>query len=288
MQSLKTIKKRIHSVKNTQKITKAMKMVAAAKLRRAQQAATRARTYVTALEETLARVMASWRDDPHPLTRAKEGVTKKEFLLLTSDRGLCGGFNSNLLRKVEDTLKQCREYNIRTDVRIIGRKGRDYFKAKRLEIAEAATGLYENLDRKIAEELAGIASRRFIEGKTDEVWLIYNFFKSTLVQAVTFKKLLPFEVLGTQHSVLSTNYIFEPSPQKVLDQLLREAIVSQIYSALLESVASELAARMTAMDNATKNASDMIDYLTLNFNRARQAAITRELMDIVSGAEALK
>ncbi|MBI4124455.1 MAG: ATP synthase F1 subunit gamma [Deltaproteobacteria bacterium] len=279
-------------MKNTQKITKAMKMVAAAKLRRAQQAATHARAYVAAVEVTAGRLVRAWRDDPHPLTVAKGKPGKKEFLILTSDRGLCGGFNSNLLRKVEETLKNCREQNIRTEARLIGKKGRDYFKAKRLEITEAATGLYENLDRKIAEELARVAIRRFEEGKTGEIWLVYNFFKSTLVQEVIFKKLLPVEDLDhgprtTDHG-LPADYILEPAGYTVLDKMLRELAVSRIYGGLLESVASELAARMAAMDNATKNASDMIGYLTLVFNRARQAAITKELMDIVGGAEALR
>ena len=151
---------------------------------------------------------------------------------------------------------------------------------------EAATGLYENLDRSISEELGKIASNRFEAGKTDEVWLVYNYFRSTMVQEVTFKKLLPFSGELKETKLIDT--IYEPTSLEVLDSILRESLVCQIHQSFLESMASELAARMTAMDNATNNASDMIGYLTLQYNRARQASITRELMDIVNGAEALR
>lgn len=269
-------------------------MVAAAKLRRAQQAAVHARDYVRAVGEVAARLVANPMEEKHPLTVAKEKVVKKEFLVLTSDRGLCGGFNSNLLRKVEEELTKCREEGIRTESRIIGKKGRDYFKAKNLEVAEAVTGLYENLSRQVAKELARVAINRFESDKIDEVWIAYNFFKSTLVQEVLFKKLLPVDLPPAPLLIKEgvgggdIDYIYEPSRSAVLSDLLKEWVASQIYSGLLESVASELAARMAAMDNATKNASEMIDYLTLVFNRARQASITKELMDIVNGAEALR
>lgn len=271
-------------------------MVAAAKLRRAQQAAVHARDYLKGVEAVAARLIASQTDEKHPLTLAKEKITKKEFLILTSDRGLCGGFNSNLLRKMEEELNRCREQGIRSESRIIGKKGRDYFKAKNLALAEAVTGLYENLDRKVAEELARVAIHRFESGKIDEVWIGFNFFKSALVQEVLFKKLLPFDpstalragVAQGRPATVAIDYIYEPRRNEVVGALLKEWLTSQIYSGLLESVASELAARMTAMDSATKNASEMIDYLTLVFNRARQATITKELMDIVNGAEALR
>lgn len=272
-------------MRSTQKITKAMKMVAAAKLRRAQQTAVHARDYLRSVGEVAGRLIASQSDlPPAPILIKEGGGGGREFLVLTSDRGLCGGFNNNLLRKLEEELKRCREQGIRTESRIIGKKGRDYFKAKSLEVTEAVTGLYENLDRKVAEELGRVAINRFESGKVDEVWICFNFFKSTLVQEVVFKKLLPVELPASS----PTNYIYEPNRAKVLGNLLKEWVTSQIYSGLLESVASELAARMAAMDNATKNASEMIDYLTLVFNRARQASITKELMDIVNGAEALR
>lgn len=284
MPSLKTIRKRINSVRSTQKITKAMKMVAAAKLRRANQAAVQARDYLKAAEEITTRVIANRGNEKNSLTIAKENITKRDYLILTSDRGLCGGFNSNLLRRVEGELVKCRELKIRTECRIIGKKGRDYFKAKHLEIAESATGLYENLDFKVAQELGKVAIHRFEVGKTEEVWIGFNYFKSMMVQEVRIQKLLPFDDV---HSPV-IDYIYEPNGFVVLDKVLKEYVTAQIYSALLESYASELAARMAAMDNATNNASDMIQYLTLVYNRARQATITRELMDIVNGAEALR
>lgn len=285
MASLKTIKKRIGVVKNTQKITKAMKMVAAAKLRRAQQAAVQARDYVRAIQETAGRLLTSQPDLKHPLTTVAQTVKTREYLVLTSDRGLCGGFNSGLLRKVEGEVQKCKTEKIETSVRMIGKKGRDYFKAKGLNLAESATGLYEKFNRSIAEEIGNIAIHRFEAQKTDEVWLAFNLFKSAMVQQVALLKVLPIQkVPGTFRHL----YIYEPNAPTVLDKVLKEAVVAQIYSAFLESVASELAARMTAMDNATNNASDMISYLTLVFNRARQATITKELMDIVNAAEALR
>ena len=279
MASLKSIKKRIGSVKNTQKITKAMKMVAAAKLRRAQQAALGSRHYVANVREVTSRLMASITDGSHPLMMAKEKIQTKEYLVFTSDRGLCGGFNGNLLRKVGEVLNGA-------TCRVIGKKGRDYFKAKNWPLSESIIGLYDQLHRGVAEELAKIAIHRFEAGKVDEVWLVYNFFKSTLVQEVVFHKILPMASEKKQGRPI--DYIYEPSSDRVLDKLLKEYLVSEIYQAFLESIASELAARMAAMDSATKNASDMISYLTLQYNRARQASITRDLMDIVNGAEALR
>ena len=173
---------------------------------------------------------------------------------------------------------------IKVQCRVVGKRGRDYFKVKDWKLDEAITGLYDRLNHGVAEELAKIASHRFEAGKADAVYLVYNYFKSTLVQEITFKKILP---IAPQKKGKPIDYIYEPTRGAVLDTLLREYLVSEIYQAFLESIASELAARMTAMDNATRNASDMIGYLTLQYNRARQAAITKELMEIVSGAEAL-
>ncbi|MDO8527921.1 MAG: ATP synthase F1 subunit gamma [Deltaproteobacteria bacterium] len=286
MASLKSIKKRIGSVKNTQKITKAMKMVAAAKLRRAQVAAFNARPYTHEVIALTNRLIVSQQNEKHPLTIASDKISKREYLVFTSDRGLCGGFNSNLLRRLGDMLLEGRSKNIQSDCRIIGKKGRDYFKSKAWEIAESVTGLYDNLNRKVAKDLATIATHRFEEGKTDEVWIVFNYFRSAMVQEVTFKKILPIET--SEKTKKAIDYIYEPNAQVLVDALLRERVVSEIYQAFLESMASELASRMAAMENATSNASDMIRYLTLVYNRVRQAAITRDLMDIVNGAEALR
>ncbi len=261
-------------------------MVAAAKLRRAQHAAFQARPYTKAVFELAERLSQQDQVVKHPLTLTQEKISKRDYLIFTSDRGLCGGFNSNLLRRLGDELSQCREKGIKVYSRIVGKRGRDYFKAKNWETMEAATGLYENLDRSISEELGKIASNRFEAGKTDEVWLVYNYFRSTMVQEVTFKKLLPFSGELKETKLIDT--IYEPTSLEVLDSILRESLVCQIHQSFLESMASELAARMAAMDNATNNASDMISYLTLQYNRARQATITKDLMDIVNGAEALR
>lgn len=286
MPSLKAIKKRIHSVKNTQKITKAMKMVAAAKLRRAQTAAQNGRHYTEAISGLALRLAAGLKENISVLMRSKEKVARRDYLILTSDRGLCGGFNSNLLRKLGDELEACREANIEVHCRLIGKKGRDYFKSRNWALSESATNVYENFGRGIAEGLAKVGAHRFESGKTDEVYLVYNYFKSAMIQRTTFEKILPVAPSGAVTRT-GIDYIFEPSAALVLDQLLKENLVAQIHSAFLESMASELAARMTAMDNATSNASDMIGALSLQYNRARQATITRELMDIVGGAEAL-
>ncbi len=266
-------------------------MVAAAKLRRANQAALGARHFLRGSQEVAGRLIASQSDEKQFLTISRDKITKKDFLVLSSDRGLCGGFNSNLLRRVEGELKKCREQKIVTDCRLIGRRGRDYFKARNLEIAESATGLYENIQWSVAQELARVAIERFENKKTDEVLICFNFFKSMMIQEIRIQKLLPLEKVSGLGSLVSSppiDYIYEPNSSVVLDQVLKSTITAQIFSALLESYASEMAARMAAMDNATKNASDMISYLTLVFNRARQASITRELMDIVNGAEALR
>src|SRR3989338_9561303 len=286
MASLKSIKKRIGSVRNTQKITKAMKMVAAAKLRRAQNAAVNARHYTNAVRGLVHRIVLANRDLDHPLMRPSEKAARREYLVFTSDRGLCGGFNGNLLRKLGSTLETSRQEGLKGQCRVIGKKGKDYFKAKNWELAESVTGLYDSLNRGMAEDLAQIAVHRFEAGKTDEVYLVYNYFKSAMVQEVVFQKILPLSVEGAKERPI--DYIYEPSAEVVLDKLLNESLVALIYQAFLESMASELAARMTAMDNATNNASDMIGYLTLQYNRARKASITKDLMDIVNGAEALR
>ncbi|MBI5299104.1 MAG: ATP synthase F1 subunit gamma [Deltaproteobacteria bacterium] len=290
MPSLKSIKKRIGSVKNTQKITKAMKMVAAAKLRRAQQSALISRKYTEAITELSHRLIASQTIDArNPLTVPRTKIARREYLVMTSDRGLCGGFNSNLLRRLGDQLTECKGIGIETACRLIGKKGRDYFKSKNWSMSESITHIYDTLDRSISEELAKVAIQRFESGKTDEVWLVYNLFKSALVQEMTFQQILPLTHSSAKKGKgEAVDCIFEPSAKEVLDAALRETVVSQIHQAFLESIASELAARMTAMENATNNASDMIGYLTLQYNRARQASITKDLMDIVNGAEALR
>jgi len=289
MPSLKAVRTRIASVKSTQKITRAMKLVAAAKLRRAQDAIVAARPYALALSEAVAEVAARAGDDAHPMLQQREG-RRLAIIALTSDRGLCGGFNANLcrasLRFVEEKVKSKDADDVQVDV--VGRKGRDFFRRRKLKIAHEFSGVVgENaLDR--ARELAHTVGSDFIEGRVDGVFLAYNEFKSAMSQRVAIERLLPVTPAAADGDLAQTDFLYEPGKKELLNLLLPLYVQSQIYRAFLESIASEFGARMTSMDNATTNASEIIDRLTLQYNRARQAAITKELMEIVGGAEALK
>jgi len=287
MASLRAIRSRIKSVKGTQKITKAMKMVAAAKLRRAQDAATRARPYVHSIEAMLSRMVHGAEDkDGHPLLLVREGARKAEVLVLTSDRGLCGGFNSNIIRRLQRFLIDNEESYDSIHVSTIGRRGRDFAKKRGITVRAEFGGRasYENATD-IAEDLA----EQFLAGECDVVYLVYNHFHSPLVQEVTMAQLLPIEPDPNEPDEdAAVDFNYEPDRDTVLEQLLPKHLAMQIWRAMLESEASEHGARMTAMDSATKNAKEMVSALTLVYNRARQAAITKELMEIVSGAESLK
>jgi F-type H+-transporting ATPase subunit gamma len=285
MASLKIIRKRITSVKNTQKVTRAMKMVSAAKLRRAQEAATAARPYADKLTDLLRHVAARGTETSHPLLQPRAEETTVHLLLVTADRGLCGAYNANLIRKAEALLAERGREHVR--MTIVGRRGFDYFKRRAVTIVDKHINLFggptSDLARSIGERLA----REFADGTCDAVYLIYNQFRSTLVQVPTQEQILP--IAAPAASGAGTfDYLYEPSAEVLLERLVQRYITVVIYRAFLEATASEHAARMTAMDSATSNASDMIDRLTLDMNRARQAAITKELMEIVAGAEALK
>ena len=282
MPSLKALRKRLATVRSTQKITKAMKMVAAARLRRAQEAAERARPYAAKLAETLGVVAAGIEPDAHPLLARRE-ERRVELLVLTSDRGLCGGYNANLLRVAHGFVRaQGRE----TGVAVVGRKGLEYFRRRGTKIVQQHVGVAATPVPELTRELAAALTRRFVEGETDAVYLAYSRFRSAISQIPTVTPLLPI-ALPTSDAP-PVDYIFEPDRAALLDMLLPRYVQAVVTQALLEAVASEHGARMTAMDNATTNASDMIGRLTLVMNRVRQAAITKELMEIVSGAEALK
>jgi F-type H+-transporting ATPase subunit gamma len=271
MASLKALKMRITSVKSTQKITKAMKMVAAAKLRRAQDAAESARPYAAKLTEMFSAVTADVEADAHPLL-ARRDEKRVDVVVLTSDRGLCGGYNANLLRRAEGFLREHAEAGIH--VNVVGRKG-------------VETGILTTPVGQIAARLAEVETARFADGETDAVYLVYSRFRSAISQLPSVVPLLPV-ALPTADAAPAVEYIFEPQRPELLARLLPRYIEAMLMQALLEAIASEHGARMTAMDNATKNAAEMIGRLTLSMNRARQAAITTELMEIVSGAEALK
>jgi F-type H+-transporting ATPase subunit gamma len=284
MPSLKDLRKRIGSVRSTQQITKAMKMVAAARLRRAQEAAERARPYAAKLTEMFAAVVAGLSEEAHPLLARRE-EQRIDLIVLTSDRGLCGGFNANLLRQSESFQRQHSEQMTR--MMLVGRKGLDYYRRRRVEPIFERTGVLNEPAVEVARALAEQVTARFAANETDAVYLIYSRFQSAIAQVPTVVRLLPVDAPAEETSS-SVDYIFEPPRPELLARLLPRYIETRLLQALLESIASEFGARMTAMDNATRNAAEMIDRLTLSMNRARQAAITTELMEIVSGAEALK
>lgn len=282
MAGVRDIRRRIRSVANMQQITKAMKMVAAAKLRRAQEKVIASRPYAKQIQDVLARLVQAQTEMTHPLLE-KRPVKKIGYILVTSDRGLCGGFNANLIRMTRGILEE--QKDAQTGLVAVGRKGNDYFGRRKVEVISRFTGLGDNPDFNQARKIAGEIIGLYTSGELDEVYLVYSKFISVLTQEPTLAKLLPIE---PSEEKAGGEYIFEPSPQQMLERLLPSYLESQVFSALLESKASEQGARMTAMDSATENAKEMIDKLTLAMNRARQAAITKEISEIVGGAAALE
>jgi F-type H+-transporting ATPase subunit gamma len=288
MATLKAIRKRISSVRNTQQITKAMKMVSAAKLRRAQDAAVAARPYAEKMTELLKNVATRVSREAHPLLKPRE--EKKILLVLfTSDRGLCGGYNANLIRAAEAFIRQ-HGANKEIELALVGRKGSDYFRRRRSAIVDRYIGFLATPADELAAEIGQKLIARFVNGETDAVYILYSRFRSALSQVPTLEKLLPITVAETSEAEAEqlTEYLYEPGVEQLLASLLPRITDVAIQRALLEAIASEHGARMTAMDSATSNASKMIGSLTLQMNRARQASITRELMEIVGTAEALK
>jgi F-type H+-transporting ATPase subunit gamma len=283
MPSLKALRKRIATVRSTQQITKAMKMVAAARLRRAQEAAEHARPYATKLTEMFSAVAAGIEAGAHPLLARRE-ERRIDLLVLTSDRGLCGGYNSNLLRFADAFVRQ--RAGATTAVTVIGRKGLDYYRRRGVTIVAQRIGILTTPAPTLAAEVAKELAARFVADETDAVYLVYSRFRSAISQIPSAVPLLP--VAPPTGDKPPVDYIFEPPRAELLARLLPRYIEAMITQALLEAVASEHGARMTAMGNATTNATEMIGQLTLSMNRARQATITKELMEIVSGAEALK
>lgn len=286
MASLKSIKKRIVSVKNTRQITKAMKMVSAAKLRRAQENVVAARPYAKKLGEVLERLAKSQDDSASPLLQ-KRASQKALIILITSDRGLCGGFNANICKATERFIKEKHNDYSEISLLTVGRKGFEFLK-NRQKIRKNFSSVLSNLNYQTAALLAQEVIEGYLAEEYDEVFLLYNAFKSVMTQDITFQQLLPIAPEATQDEEYAPEYIYEPSQTELLAELLPKHIEVQLFKALLESVASEHGARMTAMDSASKNATEMIGKLTLQYNRARQAAITTELMEIISGAESIK
>ncbi len=329
MATLRDLRKRLKAVKNTEKITKAMKMVAASKLRRAQNAILQARPYALRMNEVLQHVVSTADVSAHPLL-AYRVPRRVEVVAMSSNRGLCGSFNAHIIRSTERFLTENEHGYDQIHLSTIGKKGQDHFRRKGVSLRANYDNVWEDLDFETANRIAVDLSERFRGGELDAVYLLYNEFKSAISQNVTLKQLLPIRPLDEWRETRAAKvgelasisgdaraaagldedlsrpeaaqawdepidtaqegyeHIFEPGRQEVLDELLPQHLAVQIWRALLESTAAEHGARMSAMDAASRNAKDMIGKLTLHVNRARQAAITRELMEIVSGAEALK
>ena len=282
MASLKAIRKRIVSVRNTQQITKAMKMVAAAKLRRAQEAVVQSRAYAEKLSGVVAGLASESSLREHPLVRERNPQGRVMLIVLTSDRGLCGGFNTNLLRQAEKFLKIPERSTV---LGLVGRKGHDFYKRRPIEIVEHVTTT-GTAPIELAREVVARVVARFMNEEVDAIYFLFSRFRSAISQVPTVERLLPIEAPAANDE--PREYVFEPTREEVIEDILPRYVEVKVFQAVLESTASEHGARMTAMESASKNASEMIERLTLEMNRARQATITKELMEIVGGAEALK
>jgi F-type H+-transporting ATPase subunit gamma len=282
MPTLIDLRRRIRSVKSTQQITKAMKMVSAAKLRRAQDRMFAARPYAAKMAQVLASLATRANPENHPLLKVK-GDQNVELMVVTADKGLCGAFNANLIKAALHFLDDRKDYNL--SLHLIGRKGADFFRKRRYHVSKQYINLFRNVQYGQATDIAKTTIKAYLEGNLDAIYLIYNEFKSALQQRIIVKRLLPFEKLPDATAEQALDYIYEPDPATIFDRLLPQYLEVQIYQALLESSAAEHAARMAAMDSATKNAKEMIDTLTLKMNKIRQAAITKEIIEVVSGAQ---
>ncbi|MGE3973098.1 MAG: ATP synthase F1 subunit gamma [Bdellovibrionales bacterium] len=290
MANTKDLRNRIASVKNTQQTTKAMKMVSAAKLRKAQHAIVNSRPYAYRLRSVISKI-ASSKNISHPFLIQKENPSSVLMIVLTSDRGLCGGFNSSVLKAADRYYKENKTKYSKVDVYCIGRRAGDFFRKRSVEPLEVVTNLVKDIRYGMAQALTARVLEWYGTGAYDEVQIVYNEFKSAIAQIVVKETLLPVAAEVTAEQNVDTEntpgIIFEPSPEVILDQLLEKHFAVQVYRCMQESIASEHGARMNAMENATKNAGEAIRNLTLTLNKIRQAAITTELIEITSGAEAL-
>ena len=287
MLSLKALRRRIASIRSTQQITRAMKMVAAARLRRAQERIIEARPFADKMREVLQSL--SLRTDPevHPLLARRE-MKRVELVVITTDRGLCGSFNQNVFRRVERFFRENRPLHEEISLTLVGRKGLEYFRRRGASIIRDYVNRFRDIDYEAAATIGRDVVEDYTSKAVDGVFLVYNEFRSPLVQRIMIKELLPIEPIEAEPDYYPVEYIYEPSADAILSELLPRYVEVQIYRALLESVAGEHGARMTAMDAATENAQDMIERLTLMYNKARQSAITKEMLEIVAGAEALR
>ena len=283
MASLKDIRDRIKSVKSIQKVTSAMKMVAAAKVRKAQEKMEQARPYTSALEETINHIVPDVNRDDLDLLNVRE-IKRKAYVIVSADRGLAGGFNSNIIKVSEKEIAEFGKENV--DLFCIGKKARDHFKRRDYNIVESHIDFWNELNFDNAMMIGRSAIEHFTSGKVDEIHVIYNYFVNMAQQEIKSEVLLPLSY--DDEGFEEKDRLYEPSKEVLVSSLVPRHLNIQVWKYLLESYASEQAARMMAMENATTNAGDMIKSLTLEFNKARQAAITTEMLEIVSGAEALK
>jgi F-type H+-transporting ATPase subunit gamma len=288
MATLRDIQRRIRSVQSTQKITRAMKLVAAAKLRRAQERIVAARPYANKMAELLGNLVSGADGDGHPLLEQREGP-RRQIVIITADRGLAGAFNSSIIRRAVELIRESSTAEL--TLVVVGRKARDFFRRRPHTIKRDMIGFWDRLAYSHACELADYFMQEYLDNEVDEVFLLYNEFRSVAFQRPVRVQLLPIpraETGAGEGTTEPVDYIYEPSADAILGELLPRHVRMQVYRALMESLAGEYGARMTAMEAATKNAKDMIEVLTIQYNKARQEKITKELLDIVGGAEALK
>jgi F-type H+-transporting ATPase subunit gamma len=287
MANLKDIKRRIGSVKNTQQITKAMKLVAAAKLRRTQESVMASRPYSQKVAEVMESVAAAARENSHPLLRRKKDPENILIIVMSGDKGLCGPFNTNVLKAASKVIAD--NHGKGVSLLITGKNGIDFFRRRNATILKAILDYGKKLGYDLAGEIATAVTEEFLSGRVDKVYMVYNRFRNVVVQIPTTISLLPVAIAKRdEHAAPPVDFEYEPSEAEILNEIFKRYIESQIFQSLLESAASENGARMTAMDAATKNAKDMIEKLTLQYNRARQAAITTEIIEVVTGADAIK
>ncbi len=290
MATLRDIKRKISAVKKTRQITRAMNMVAAAKLRKVQGRMEGFAPYAKKFAEVMANVSSRVESDIHPLLVPREHVRRIELLLFTADRGLCGSFNNNLIVRAEKWIKELTARGIECSLTCIGKKGRDYFAKRGYNVKESHVYIYGKTDISFVNELTRRLINKYMSDEVDEVHMLYTEFVSMARQVPKFVKLIPIEPIKEDEIIKAARaeYLFEPSPEELVVEMLPKHLSVQLYNAFLQQETSEHAARMAAMDTASKNCGDLINTLTLVYNKARQASITAELMDIVGGAEALR
>jgi F-type H+-transporting ATPase subunit gamma len=283
MPALIDIRRRIRSVKNTQQITKAMKMVAAARLRRAQEAMFAARPYARKMMEVLNSLATRADPKSHPLLQERDG-DRVLLVVVTADKGLCGGFNANIIRAATRVLEEEARRQRDLSLELIGRKGREFFRRRRYRVRAEHVGIFQALRYPVAQAIAAELIRAYVDDEVDQVHLIYNEFKTVISQRVVVERLLPIRKLDVDGAEPTLDYLYEPGPERIVAGLVPKHVEIQVWRALLESGGAEHGARMAAMDAATSNAGDMIERLTLYMNKVRQAAITKEIIEVVSGA----